>query len=476
MWFRNDLRLSDNPALDYAAKNGEVMAIYIFDEKVDIDKKLGAASKWWLHHSLESLNKDLNGKLNIYQGDAAKIIKKLHDNYNFTGIYWNRRYEPLLKNQDTAIKKYFHELNVEVKSFNAALLFEPHEVLKDDKTPYKVFTHYYRKGCLQNSKTPRHPIHQPKNLDLIRDNKFSTDIKSLELIDKIPWHQTMEKTWKIGEKHAQDKLHNFIKNDINNYKIGRDFPSLKKVSQLSPHLHFGEISPHQIWHYTIMHYQDKANEKNLDSFLSEIGWREFSYYLLYHFSELAYKNFQPRFDNFPWHHNQKYFLAWQKGLTGYPIVDAGMRELWHTGYMHNRVRMIVGSFLVKNLLIDWRYGEKWFWDCLVDADLASNSASWQWVAGSGADAAPYFRVFNPVLQGEKFDPEGEYTKKYLPQLAKLPAQYLFNPSAAPKEILKAAQIELGKDYPFAIVDIDSSRNKALEAFKKLKITNADKLH
>ncbi len=472
MWFRQDLRLSDNPALnncnDFAKKNNcEIMPIYIFDNEIDEGRKIGSASKWWLHHSLQSLNKSLDNKLNFYQGEPLKILQNIIKNHEVEAIFWNRRYEPLLIKKDTEIKKHFREKNLQVESFNGSLLWEPLEVLKDDKTPYKVFTHFYRKGCLLNALPPKKPSNEARGLNLYHDKVNSVLLDDLKLLPKIKWDKIMQEYWHIGEENAYKKMQNFVKNDLSNYKIGRDFPNLKKVSQLSPHLHFGEISPQQIWYYTKENYQEKAGEKNLDHFLSELGWREFSYYLLYHFPKITKKNLNEKFDNFSWQHNAKYLKAWQRGQTGYPIVDAGMRELWQTGYMHNRVRMIVGSFLVKNLLIDWRVGEDWFFDCLVDADLASNVASWQWVAGSGADAAPYFRIFNPVLQGEKFDEDGAYTKKYVPELKNLPGKYLYKPWEASSEILQKAGIILGKTYPHPIVNIDESRHKALEAFKQL---------
>ena len=275
----------------------------------------------------------------------------------------------------------------------------------------------------------------------------------------------MIKIWDISDGGVQNSIEYFFNHGISNYKEGRNFPQKRNVSRLSPFLRWGQISPNILWY----NCEQLSSDKNVDHFKSELGWREFSYYLLYHFPILPKKNLQKKFDNFPWVQNTNFLNSWQKGKTGYPIVDAGMRELWETGYMHNRVRMIVGSFLVKNLLIDWKQGEEWFWDCLLDADLASNSASWQWVAGSGADAAPYFRIFNPVTQGQKFDKDGEYTKKFVPELKNLPSKYLFNPWETPKDILSDSGIELGKNYPLPIVDIKTSRNMALEAFSSIKV-------
>ena len=279
----------------------------------------------------------------------------------------------------------------------------------------------------------------------------------------------MEELWEPGEAGAQKKLYDFLDDGLLGYKEGRNFPSKKNVSQLSPHIHHGEVSPNQVWYAAKQKEDETGIEKDLAHFLSELGWREFSYNLLYHFPSLPRENLQKKFDNFPWQKNEVFSEKWKKGFTGYPIVDAGMRELWQTGYMHNRVRMIVGSFLVKNLLLHWHEGEEWFWDCLIDADLASNSASWQWVAGSGADAAPYFRIFNPISQGIKFDPEGEYTKKFLPELKDLPIKYLYSPWEAPTAVLEQANVRLGENYPQPIVDLKESREKALSAFDQIRI-------
>jgi deoxyribodipyrimidine photo-lyase len=464
-WFRQDLRLSDNPGLIAAAQNSSVIPIYILDEDSAKDLKMGSASKWWLHHSLRKLNESLSGRLNFYIGDSQTIISNIVKQHKVKNIYWNRCYEPWRIKQDTNIKAYFHQQNIQCKSFNGSLLWEPWEIKKNDGTVYKVFTPFYRNGCLKAS-NPREPL-PPPTLNILKDSSNSTNLDDLKLLPSINWHDFMEKTWHIGEEAAKLRLMEFIEEGLDGYKEQRNYPNKKNVSRLSPYLHFGEISPNQVWHSAMLHGQIKNLTIDLDHFCSELGWREFSYYLLYHFPELPYKNFQDKFDNFPWITDEKLLKAWQQGKTGYPIVDAGMRELWSTGYMHNRVRMIVGSFLVKNLLIHWHHGERWFWDCLIDADLASNSASWQWIAGSGADAAPYFRIFNPVLQGEKFDALGQYTKKYIPELNNLPNKYLFTPWLAPISILNEANIKLGYDYPNPIIDIDSSRKRALEAYKSL---------
>ena len=469
-WFRQDLRLSDNPALDSAAQYETLIPIYILDEVNSGEFKMGAASKWWLHQSLTKLNESLDGKLLVYQGNPHEILNKLIEEQEVSYVTWNRCYEPWRIDRDKEIKRNFEDKNINVESFSASLLWEPWTISKDDGTPYRVFTPFYKKGCL-NSEEPRLPAGKVGLSNLYSEDLSSDSITDLNLLPTIKWYKSFEEEWNPGEIGAEQNLNSFLDSGLLNYKEGRNFPSQEFVSRLSPHLHFGEISPNEVWYRAKTKEGISGIEKSLAHFHSELGWREFSYYLLYHFPDLPNKNFQEKFDIFPWQENEEFLALWQKGNTGYPIVDAGMRELWQTGYMHNRLRMIVGSFLVKNLLIDWRFGERWFWDCLVDADLASNSASWQWVAGSGADAAPYFRIFNPITQGLKFDPEGEYTKKYVPELRDLPNKYLFSPWEAPENILADAGIELGKNYPKPMVDLKLSRETALEAFATTKKEN-----
>lgn len=466
-WFRQDLRLKDNPALSEAAKAGRVIPIYILDDKQAGAYALGGASRLWLHHSLNALNKSLEGRLCVFSGDTKKIIARLVSQHGVKAVYWNRCYEPWRIEQDKAIKTHLEKQGVAVHTYNASLLWEPWVVLKEDKTPYKVFTAFYKAALYQQpvEEEIRAYLLKKPVLKYVNSSPKGEGIDALTLEPVHHWKKSVLSHWAIGEQAAASRLTAFLNKGIAHYQQGRDFPGQLHVSRLSPHLHFGEISPHRVWHRVSL--TGSLADKNVSTFLSELGWREFSYYLLYHFPQLPKKNLQPKFDRFPWRKSTSLLEAWQRGMTGYPIVDAGMRQLWQTGWMHNRVRMIVGSFLVKNLGLHWHQGERWFWDCLVDADLASNSAGWQWVTGCGVDAAPYFRVFNPVLQGKKFDTNGNYTRHYVPELSALPDKYLFNPWEAPEPVLKKAGIVLGKTYPRPLVDLQRSRQQALAAFKGL---------
>lgn len=459
VWFRQDLRLIDNPALYEASKKfDKIIPVYIHDEKFGGNHAIGAASKWWLHNSLASLSKDI--ELIIKSGEATAALKEIIKETGASALYFNRCYEPFALKRDAEIEK----IGIEVQSFNGSLLFEPKELSTGKGDYYKVFTPFW-KACL-NKGISKTFLPKPK-LNIHKATGIALD--SLNLLPKKPdWSKGFKEKWQCGEKAAIAALDAFIENGLSNYAEGRNFPSLKCVSEMSPRLHFGEISPLYIWH-TIQNASglQTKNQANVERYLAELGWREFSYHLLYHFPKLAEQNFKPQFDDFKWNTNLDNFSAWKKGLTGYPIVDAGMRELWHTGYMHNRVRMIVASFLIKDLLIDWRQGEQWFWDTLVDADMASNSASWQWVAGSGADAAPYFRIFNPTLQSEKFDSTGAYIKKWVPELKSLDSKFIHAPWETPPMFLADAGITLGKNYPFPIVDHNKARALALKYYKDL---------
>ena len=464
-WFRQDLRLNDNKSLFAASKHKNVLPIYILDDCNSKEFRIGSASRLWLHYSLKSLNKSLDGKLSVYSGNPEDILKDISNRYEVEAIYWNRCYEPWRIKRDSEIKANLKKREIEVDTFNSSLLWEPWSIKKDDGTPYKVFTPFYRKGCL-NAEKPSSPISKPKDVSFLFD-QHQIGIDKLNLLPSKGWGNKVKSFWNIGEEAAHKRFDQFIDEGLSSYKEGRNVPSKPYVSRLSPHIHFGEISSNQLW-YSVRSIGD---DKNIEHFCSELGWREFSYSQPFHNPELPKKNLQSKFDAFPWNEDESLLTAWKKGKTGIPMVDAGMRELWQTGYMHNRVRMIVGSFLVKNLRLHWHHGERWFWDTLFDADLANNSASRQWIAGCGADAAPYFRIFNPIMQGQKFDPNGEYVRQYIPEIASLPNKFLFNPWEASDEVLKKASIKLGSTYPLPVVDLKQSRESALLAFQSLKNLN-----
>jgi len=468
VWFRNDLRLSDNPALLAAAASGRpVLAVYVLDDSNAGDWAMGGASRWWLHHSLVRLSADieaLGGTLILKRGDAREVIPALVSEHSIEAVYWNRAYEPWAIARDTQIKTALSDAGVEARSFKGALIVEPWEISTKQGKPYKVFTPFWR--ALKADHAPADPAGRPQSLQFAPAVRGDTLDDWALLPAKPDWAGGLREAWTPGEAGAQGRLGDFIQHRMTRYDTARNVPGVSGTSGLSPHLHFGEISPRQVWH--AVRNAPGGKGEDADSFLSEIGWREFSYNLLYHFPDLPDENFQAKFDRFDWTGSDDAYQAWTRGRTGYPIVDAGMRELWATGWMHNRVRMIVGSFLIKDLMIHWRRGEQWFWDTLVDADLASNAAGWQWVAGSGADAAPYFRIFNPVSQGEKFDPNGDYVRRWIPELKGLPKKYVHAPWTADRATLSAAGIVLGRDYPRPIVDHAEARKTALAAFEKIK--------
>lgn len=461
VWFRRDLRIADNPALTEAVNsNRPVICLYILETETDRD--LGAASRWWLHHSLNALSEDLKGiggKLILRTGQAFRILDMLIEETGADAVYWNRRYDFDARETDSAIKADLTQREITVKSFRANLLSEPWMVKTKTDNYYKVFTPYWR--AAQDSIDTTDPLPAPKSVPHYSKELKSEPIDNLALLPSSPdWGSKMRPYWTIGRAGAETALEDFLAGPVSDYPDDRNRPDKENgTSKLSPHLAFGEISPKQIWH---------ACKRDLDKarkFLAEIGWREFSYVLLYHNPKLATQNFKSDFDAFAWDNDEDKLRRWQMGQTGYPFVDAGMRQLWETGWQHNRVRMVTASFLIKHLLIDWREGEKWFHDTLVDADPASNAASWQWVAGSGADAAPYFRIFNPFTQGEKFDPNGDYVRKYVPELRHLPNKFIHRPWEAPKLVLLEAGVKLGENYPNPIVDHKFARERALAAYK-----------
>jgi len=465
MWFRQDLRLSDNPALLKAIEQDRVLSLFILDE--GNEWPLGGASRWWLHHSLSALNESLQGNLWILQGDAAKLLPQFANQHGASHIFWNRCYEPSIIRRDSLIKELLTADGITANSQNGSLIWEPWENLKQDGTPYKIFTPFYKYAITNNP--PAAPSHAANNnYEPVKCLQDKNRLERLSLLPDINWHEQIAANWQPGELGARQRLQNFIENGLADYRDGRDYPDKRSVSMLSPHLHFGEISPREAENMVKQAGEVDSNEDQSEHFVRELAWREFSYYSLYHSPHICQQNMKSQFDRFPWVNDQKRLRLWQQGQTGFPLVDAGMRELWQTGYMHNRVRMIVGSFLVKNLMIHWLEGARWFWDCLLDADLASNSCSWQWVAGSGADAAPYFRIFNPVTQSIKFDAEGSYIRRYVPELNGLSNKAIHDPSCAASAELEKAGVVLGEHYPRAIVDLKQSRVRALNAYKALR--------
>lgn len=471
IWLRQDLRLGDNPALRAAlGTKRPLILLFVLDDETPGRWRIGGASRWWLHRSLEALSADVSkrgGMLVLRRGDAADVVPAIARETKAEAVFWNRCYEPHAIKRDAAIKASLRTEGVVVESYNGTLLFEPWTVKTKANEPYKVFTPFWR-ACLQVQ--PRAPLPSPKKIPGWTGKIASDELASWELLPTKPnWAKSFEPEWRPGEAGALVALQRFIEDKLTAYPEGRDQLGENGTSRLSPHLHWGEISPVQI-HAAINSaaHDSAALQRGADKFMTEIGWREFSTNLLFHWPTLPEANWRDQFDAFAWNDDDAALGAWRSGRTGYPVVDAAMRELWLTGYMHNRARMIAASFLIKHLLIDWRRGEDWFWDTLLDADLANNAASWQWVAGSGADASPYFRIFNPVTQGQRYDADGAYVRRWLPELAKLPDEFIHAPWEASASVLRAAGVVLGETYSAPIVEHAAARARALDAYAAIK--------
>ncbi len=470
MWFRQDLRLSDNPALAAAVDGGSpVLPLFILDDS--LERLPGGASRWWLHGSLESLAADLartGAPLVLRRGDATTVLAALAAETGAARVVWNRCYEPAARARDTGIKQALKVAGVEVQSFNGSLLHEPWTVETKQGGSYGVYSPFAR-ACFAKGDPPP-PIPAPAGITA--SVSLSGDsLADWQLLPSRPdWAGGLRETWQPGEAGARARLASFLENAVGGYKEDRNRPDMTGTSGLSPHLHWGDISPRTVWQAARSRMAEGGVDAGGEHFLKELLWREFSYHLLYHHPELPSEPLRENFAAFPWAEDPEGLAAWQQGRTGFPIVDAGMRELWHTGWMHNRVRMIAASFLVKDLLVPWQDGERWFWDTLVDADLANNAASWQWVAGCGADAAPYFRIFNPVLQGQRYDPAGAYVRRWVPEIAALPDKHLHAPWEAPPELLAEHGICLGETYPAPIVDHAMARDRALAAYERIRKT------
>jgi deoxyribodipyrimidine photo-lyase len=474
VWFRRDLRLADNPALCAALDAGLTpVPVYIHNEPAG-DWPLGAASAWWLYHSLVELDgnlRALGSRLVIARGDSEAELLRLRELFDASHVFWNRVYEPHSMQRDAHIKTALRNRGLAATSFNGQLVREPRELLKADGTPYRVFTPFWK--ALQNSGPVRSPLPAPRSLPTpphAEGNQSKPE--QLALLPTIPWYRAFSDHWQPGETGARHALQQFCADRLSDYPDDRDLPALEGTSRLSAHLHFGELSPQQAWHAVQQEAVTRTQPGLLaasESWLRQLAWREFGHHLLYHFPATTDQPMDARFAAFPWRTGYGADLRrWQRGQTGIPIVDAGMRELWKSGWMHNRVRMIAASLLTKNLLIPWQEGARWFWDTLVDADLANNTLGWQWTAGCGVDAAPYFRIFNPVRQGERFDPDGSYIRRWVPQLSGLPAEWIHRPWAAPREVLDGAAVALGNTYPEPVVDLQRSRAHALTLWDSVK--------
>ena len=462
VWLRNDLRIADNPALRAAHLGGSsVTALYIH-ETTDGVRPVGSAGRWWLHHSLDALGATLAERgirLIVRSGDARHIVPEVARELGAETVLWNRRYGKSERDADTAIKADLRANGFVAQSCPGNVLVEPWDIATGQGKPYSVFTPFWKTLRETPISTPQR---RPDASDPITAEQLDADYRAPK------WSEKLTRHWSIGEAAAAQALADFLDGPLEDYAEGRDFPRKDVTSRLSPHLRFGEISPRQVWYAAqAVAHADHHKQPAIDKFLSELAWREFNYHQLFHRDDIATQPMQPKYAGMDWRQSDDDLAAWQQGRTGLPIVDAGMRELWETGYMQNRVRMLTASLLAKNLLIDWRKGEQWFWDCLVDGDVASNPANWQWVAGSGLDASPYFRIFNPVTQGERFDGTGDYVRRWLPELAALPDKWIHEPAAAPSDVLQQAGVRIGETYPAPIVDLKTSRVRALEAAGRL---------
>lgn len=465
VWFRRDLRIHDNPALNHAIRHGSpIVFLYIHCPREEASWKRGAASDWWLHHALTDLQRQLDQhghQLLIRSlGSSLECLQGVIKETDAKSVIWNRCYEPSFVKRDNRIKKELTASGIHVDSFNGSLLLDPLEITNKSGKPFQVFTPFW-KHC--RDLTPAEPVTLP--LTAAKPNLSSDNVESLDLLPTIPWDKGIDSFWSPTRQGGLDLLKKSAAKS-GSYNILRDIPAEDGTSRLSPYLHFGQISPREFFHTIRDGVKDR--EKADLGILRQLYWREFSAHLLYHFPHSQDKALKPEYDLFPWEFDAEQLSAWQRGMTGFPIVDAGMRQLWQTGWMHNRVRMIAGSLLVKHLLQPWQEGARWFWDTLVDADLANNSMGWQWIAGSGADASPYFRIFNPIIQGKKFDPDGTYVRKWIPELAELPKEHIHTPWEAPPLDLAEAGVTLGKDYPHPIVSHSDGRQRALDAYAAYK--------
>ncbi len=476
VWFRRDLRVADNPALAAALeRGGPVLPVYLFAPGEEGDWSPGGASRWWLHHALTSLAEALDSlglPLVLRRGPSLETLRELVAESGARAVYWNRRYEPAVVERDAKIKRALKDDGLDAWSANAHLIWEPHAVKNRQEKPFQVFTPFWKH---LRTLAPSPPVVLPKVEARAPDTIPSgLELAELGLLPRLDWADSFPEHWTPTLDGASQALKDFLDGPVTRYTRDRDRPDVTGTSRLSPFLAHGQLGPRQVW--AEVHASGAADRDGGFKYLSEIAWREFGYHLLWHFPHTPTEALNEGYREFPWKRDDDALEAWQRGQTGYPIVDAGMRELWATGWMHNRVRMVVASLLVKHLLQPWQDGARWFWDTLVDADLASNTLGWQWSAGCGADAAPYFRIFNPMLQGEKFDAKGDYVRRWVPELAKLPAKHIHTPWEAPAEILKQAGVALGGNYPKPVIDHKRGRQRALDALQANKSRNLETDH
>lgn len=468
VWFRNDLRLADHPALRHAlGRDAPIVAVFIHAPEEGRPWAPGAASRWWLHHSLAALAVALRrrgSRLILRAGPSAAALLALARETGARTVLWNRLYEPALQRRDAVVHQTLRGKGIATRDFPGTLLFEPGEVATASGGPYRVFTPFWR-SCQRRGLAQR-PLPAPRRLPAPARWPRSQAIEELGLLPRHGWDAGLRAAWRPGEDGARRALAAFCDAGLAGYGERRDLPGVAGTSRLSPHLRFGELTPRQVVQRVHASAAARRSGRDIDQFLRALGWREFAYHVLHHFPDTPQRPLDARFEAFPWRRSRRLLGAWQHGATGYPIVDAGMRELWHTGWMHNRVRMLVASLLAKNLRIAWQEGARWFWDTLVDADLASNTLNWQWVAGCGADAAPYFRIFNPVLQGRRFDPRGDYVRRWVPELAGLSDTWLHRPWSAPQRTLEAAGVRLGRDYPWPVAELRATREQALALYRE----------
>ncbi len=469
IWFRTDLRLHDNPALSAAIIQTErIIPLYIYAPEEERRWQPGAASRWWLHHSLSSLGRDLKqlgSRLILRSGNSLEQLQQLIEATGASSVYTTRCYTPASIMRDIDVQSVLQNMGIEFKVYNGNLLIEPDSIQNKSGQPFKVFTPYWRTH--QQLFDIPSLLPAPDRLPSVPSRLSSLALTKLELLPALPWDKGIRQHWQVGEQAALSMLQKHTRKIIASYPNDHDRPDIDGTSQLSPYLHFGELSVRQVAR-TLMLARQKGNQPGATALLRQLVWRDFAHHILWHFPATTDKPFDTRYSKFPWQRrsNSRLLKAWQQGLTGFPIVDAGMRQLWRTGWMHNRVRMIVASLLSKNAGTHWLLGARWFWDTLVDADLAQNSMNWQWVAGCGVDAAPYFRIFNPVLQSRKFDPRGEYIRRWVPELAGLPTDYIHQPELTPPLIQQASKVLIGKDYPLPILDLKSSREQALQHYRQ----------